>query len=276
MRLVLATIALTLVLAVPARADVITIAGAPAAGPAQYDKVFVERFGPRRAKHVLVLVPGYYGGAGDFALVGPEIVRRVRGLQVWAVDRRSQALEDTSGFDTGDPAVAQAYYLGGGGFAPHQAADFGFVREWGLGVALRDLRRVVLRARQGARRVILGGHSLGAATAAAYAAWDFRGRPGHRDLDGLVLVDGGLMGTFGGLDADEVDTALGELEPFADLLGLGVPWAGGILAGLGGLYAREAPDAQSTFGESPLLPPALRAPVPVTNAAQLGYALDRD
>ena len=49
--------------------------GAPAAGPARYDKVFVERFGPRKAKRVLVLVPGFYGGAGDFALIGPELAR---------------------------------------------------------------------------------------------------------------------------------------------------------------------------------------------------------
>ena len=277
MRLALAVV-LLLVLAAPASADVITVKGAPAAGPARYDKVFVERFGPRKAKRVLVLVPGFYGGAGDFSLVGPQLVRRVRGLQVWAVDRRSQALEDTRGFDTGDPAAAQAYYLGGGGFAPLSGADFPFVREWGLDVALRDLRRVVLRARRGDRSVVLGGHSLGASTATAYAAWDFRGRPGHRDLDGLVLIDGGLMGTFG--DPGTVQNDLLQLEqggdPFADLLGVGAPWAGGILAGLGGLYAREAPDAASTFGASPLLPPALRAPVPVTNAAQLGYALDRD
>jgi len=269
----------TAVAADPAQADVITLKGAPAAGPAKYDKVFVERFGPRKAERVLVLVPGFYGGAGDFSLVGRDIVRRVKGLQVWAVDRRSQALEDTSGFDTGDPAAAQAYYLGGGGFTPLQGADFPFVREWGLSVALRDLRRVVVRARRGDRSVILGGHSLGASTAAAYAAWDFGGRPGHRDIDGLVLIDGGAMGTFGTSSPETVENELVQLDegdPFADLLGVGAPWAGGILAGLGGLYARELPDERSTFGDSPLLPPALRAPVPVTNAAQLGYALDRD
>ena len=279
MRLLLAAV-LVLLLAAPASADVITVKGGPAAGPAKYDRVFVERFGPRKAKRVLVLVPGFYGGAGDFSLVGPEIVRRVRGLQVWAVDRRTQALEDTKGFDGGDPAAAQAYYLGGGGFAPLNGTDLPFAREWGLKVALRDLRRVVVRARRGGRSVVLGGHSLGASTAAAYAAWDFGGRPGHRDLDGLVLIDGGVLGTFGGVDPEAVHNDLLQLEqggePFADLLGVGVPWAGGVLAGLGGLYARELPDAASTFGASPLLPPALRAPVPVTNAAQLGFALDRD
>ena len=33
-----------------------------------------ERFGPASAKRVLILVPGTQGGAGDFSLVGPEIV----------------------------------------------------------------------------------------------------------------------------------------------------------------------------------------------------------
>ena len=47
------------------------------------------------------------------------------------------------------------------------------------------------RAAAGAQ-VILGGHSLGASMAVAYAAWDFGGRAGHRDLSGLVLIDGGL------------------------------------------------------------------------------------
>ena len=84
-------------LAGPAAAaeTVTTIAGAPGPGPSKYDKVFVTKFGPKSAKRVLVLMPGYYGGAGDFTLDAREIVKRVPGLQVWALDRRSQALEDT-------------------------------------------------------------------------------------------------------------------------------------------------------------------------------------
>ena len=70
------------------------------------------------------------------------------------------------------------------------------MRDWGLELALEDLRRVVKRARRGGRKLILGGHSLGASTAVAYAAWDFRGHAGYRDLSGLVLIDGGLLGSF--------------------------------------------------------------------------------
>ena len=97
MRSGLIGLVLAVMLAGPAAAaeTVTTIPGAPGPGPSKYDKVFVTKFGPKSAKRVLVLMPGYYGGAGDFTLDAREIVKRVPGLQVWALDRRSQALEDT-------------------------------------------------------------------------------------------------------------------------------------------------------------------------------------
>ena len=68
------------------------------ATPARYDRVRVLKFGPTNPRRVLVLVPGTSGGAGAFTLVARELVRRVPRLAVWAVDRRSNALEDTSRF----------------------------------------------------------------------------------------------------------------------------------------------------------------------------------
>ncbi|GAC1436610.1 MAG: hypothetical protein NVSMB51_08340 [Solirubrobacteraceae bacterium] len=60
-----------------------------------------------------------------------------------------------------------------------QDSDYTFVRQWGLTVAMNDLHRVIRAARDhGRRRVILGGHSLGAGETAAYATWDFHGRAG--------------------------------------------------------------------------------------------------
>ncbi len=119
MRSGLTGLILALVLAGPAAAaeTVTTIPGAPGPGPSKYDKVFVTKFGPESAKRVLVLMPGFYGGAGDFTLDAREIVKRVPGLQVWALDRRSQALEDTGPFAdalAGRISVQQAfdYYLG--------------------------------------------------------------------------------------------------------------------------------------------------------------------
>ena len=43
-------------------------------------------------------MPGTMGGAGDFTLLGKQLTKRVDDLQVWAIDRRSQALEDTTAF----------------------------------------------------------------------------------------------------------------------------------------------------------------------------------
>ena len=280
MRTALLALALLLGAAAPAAAgSVETIPGAPGPGPARYDKVLVEKFGPASAERVLVLVPGTQGGAGDFALIGPAIAERVPGLQVWAVDRRSYQLEDTRGFDTGDPDAAFRYYLGGGGFAPPADADTPWARRWGLELALRDLRRVVARAGRGGREVILGGHSLGASEAVAYAAWDFAGTPGWKELDGLVLIDGGLRGTFDEADGSQAEQRLAEIEagsPWLDLLDTGVPWAAGIFLGVGGLYATAAPDARSPVQDFALLPDFLRPPFPVTNAALLAYGFDRD
>ncbi len=244
--------------------------------------MFVEKFGPASAKTVLVLVPGFGGGAGGFALVGPELVARVPGLQVWAYDRREQALEDHAGFAGAEPQTALDYYLaskpaGGKTFRPPVVGTgFPFARQWGLALALEDLRRVVLAARAGgARRVVLGGHSFGAATAAAYAAWDFAGSPGYRDLAGLVLIDGGQLGAFEGLTLAGAKARLAKLasgSPFEDQLGLGVPWIYGVLGEAGAQFAVADPTGASVLQRNPLVPPSLSAPVPVTNEAFLGFA----
>lgn len=81
--------------------------------PVRYDKVFVTKFGPPEARKVLVLIPGTNGGAGNFSLLGPELTRRVKGLQVWAIDRREQALEDTSLMERARSGEASVRHTGG-------------------------------------------------------------------------------------------------------------------------------------------------------------------
>ena len=126
--------------------------------------------------------------------------------------------------------------------------------------------------------MILGGHSLGASMAVAYAAWDFGGRAGHRDLSGLVLIDGGLLGTFTTPQLAGVKRRLAALrtaDPFVDLLGRARAVGGGRAERDAGLYARLRPDARATLTDFPLIPASLRAPVPATNEGALGYAFDR-
>jgi pimeloyl-ACP methyl ester carboxylesterase len=287
---------LALVAAAPAtaRERLITVPTPPAPGPAQFNQVTVHQFGPKSGKRVLVLMPGTIGGAGDFTLAARYLVRRVDGLQVWAIDRRSQALEDTATFaaaDSGQIPLQQAfdYYLGwitNGGNPPNHFQFRGanadpYAREWGMAVALNDARAVVLRARaHGHRQVVLGGHSLGASLAAAYAAWDFNGRPGFKDLAGLVLIDGGLLGSFDAYDLAQAQQAIADLQsanPFLDLLGLGFPEVAGIFAEVGGLYAEKAPTASAASLQSfPLLPSQFNPPFPVTDRALLANAFDRD
>jgi hypothetical protein len=279
---VIARLALTaatfLALAAPAAAvdRYVPMKVPPGPGPAEYDRVFVKQLGPKNARSVLVLVPGTNGGAGGIVPVARDIVRRVPRTQVWIVDRRQQAFEDTSVFATGDPQRAQDYYLGFQ-YERVEGADARYVADWGLKLQLADLRSVIRRARARGRRVLLGGHSAGASTAVAYAAWDFAGRPGYRDLDGLVLIDGGLLGSFASADLERARRELAEIrsgDVFLDLLGVGLPEINGIFAQVGALWAYRRPDEPSVLQEYPLLPDFLKPPMPVTNQAQFGFAFD--
>jgi hypothetical protein len=279
LRLALAvSLGLTLALAAPATAldRYVPMKVPPGPGPAKYDRVFVQQLGPAGADNVLVLVPGTNGGAGSITPVARDIVRRAPRTQVWIVDRREQAFEDTSVFASGDPQRAQDYYLG---FQYKRVAgeDAKFASNWGLKLQLADLRRVIRQARFGGRRVFLGGHSAGASTAVAYAAWDFGGRPGYRDLDGLVLIDGGLLGSFASANLARAKRELADIRTgkvFLDLLGLGLPEINGIFAQVGALWAYKRPDEPSVLQQYPLLPDFLKPEFRVTNEAEFGYAFD--
>jgi hypothetical protein len=137
---------------------------------------------------------------------------------------------------------------------------------------------VIAAARKGGRKVVLGGHSLGATIATAYATWDFRGRAGARDLAGLVLIDGGSPST-GVVSAAAARAQLADLakgSPFLDLVGAGLPWSGGVFAAVGSTLALRDPNGPAVLQAWPLLPAALKPPVPATNAAGFGYALDTE
>jgi pimeloyl-ACP methyl ester carboxylesterase len=264
-------------------------------GPAKFDQVHVHQVGPASAKHVLVLMPGLASGAGDFSLIAQQVVQRIPDLQVWSIDRRSNVLEDTSMFvklQAGEATLQETYnyYLGWllGAPGPHTAflnpSTVPFAREWGMETALNAAHAVVRLARQQGRKVILGGHSLGAVLAEAYAAWDFNGRPGYKDIRGIVLIDGGLLGTFEEkyppLNQAEAEQAINELQtsnPFEDRSGIGIPELFGIYAELVAYYARLEPTEPAiTLQTSPFsAPPLLAQPHWLTNRAAAGYLTDR-
>jgi hypothetical protein len=286
--LTLSTMAGLLAVASPASADrVFTVDGAAAPGPAHYDRVRVIEQGPRKAKNVLVLVPGTSGGAAYFRPVARDIVAGLPGWKTWSVDRRENLLEDHSvlrpvvGRDR--PAHdAFRYYLESltdtsimPRFTPE--TDAAYARRWGMGVAVRDLGNVIRAARRDGRRVVLAGHSLGATIAIAYATWDFGGRAGAADLAGLVLIDGGSGGApIGRSEAREQLEQLGGESPFLDLSGFGLPWAIGVLNAVGSTLAVQEPEAPAVLAAWQFLPAGLRPPVAATNAGGYGYAVDND
>jgi dienelactone hydrolase len=283
----LSTIVLTAVGATPAAADrTFTVRGANAPGPARYERIKVIEQGPRRADNILVLVPGTSAGAAYFRPVAGDIVKRLKGWRVWSVDR----LEDHSQLDRAlarqiTPHDLFRYYLewlGNTSVAPHFTpvadADVPYARRWGMDVAIRDLRKVIRAARRGGHRVVLGGHSLGGTIVVAYATWDFDGRPGAKDLDGLVLIDGGSSrsSTLTRAGARQQLTDLQARSPWLDLTGAGLPWSAGVFNIVGSTAARLEPDAPAVLGGWPLLPANLRPPVPATNSGGYGHAFDND
>jgi pimeloyl-ACP methyl ester carboxylesterase len=160
---------------------------------------------PLPARAVVVVMPGFLGGAGSVDGIAKSIVRRSTSTDAyegWAIDRRSNLLEDTWGEDVAevfqDPDQANDYYfqedtVQGQTFAGFlTGGQLPWASEWGLATTVGDLRNVLalVPEEQRSSRVILVGHSLGASIVEEYAAWDFAGTPGYADLAGLVLVDG--------------------------------------------------------------------------------------
>lgn len=265
-----------------------TYDGAETEAPDEFDVVTVVEQGDPDADNVLVLVPGTSAGAGYFLPLGEDLVSAAPDWQVWSVDRRENQLEDHSLIADRRDGTAETqevfdYYLGwiaddtiSPRFEPPSDDEVAFARDWGMAVAVEDLRVVIDEAASRGGKVVLAGHSLGGNITVAYATWDFDGTPGFEQLDGIGLIDGGS----GPLeDTAELDAGLAELErgtPFNDLLGVGLPWAPGVFNVLGATGVLLEPEAPSLAYEFPLLPDTLKPPVPPTNEGQYGYALDVD
>ena len=160
---------------------------------------------PKPAKAIVVLMPGFLGGAGSLDGAARALVRRSTegaAIEAWAIDRRSNLMEDHHGLEVAefrqDAELAHSYYLDAGtlegksfaGFK--QQSDVPWESEWGIPTTIGDLRNVISIVPPAERRgrVVLLGHSLGATIVEEYAAWDFAGTAGYAELAGLALVDG--------------------------------------------------------------------------------------
>jgi hypothetical protein len=255
--------------------------------PARFDKVGVIEVGPSSAPNVLVLEPGTSAAAAYFVPLAKWVVSRTPGWQVWAVQRRETLLDDESVLNLAKEGKATAtqvydYYLGylkDPSVTSHVAAvptsSVEFAKQWGMNVAVRDLRVVVGAARRLGGQVVLGGHSLGGSVVTAYATWDFGGHAGADGLAGLVYIDGG---SGPGATAQQATTALQALDapgatPWLAFGGIAAPYAG-IFSATGALAALLYPNQPSLGQSSGLLPAELVPSVKVTNLGQYGYALN--
>lgn len=254
---------------------------------------------------IVVAMPGIFGGAGTFEMLARHLVRRSieagEPIEVWAVDRRSNLLEDLRGADAAEATrtadVARGYYfrretVGGVAFAGFlEQDDVPYMSEWGLAVHLGDLRALIERVAPAERRarVFLMGHSLGGSMTEAFAAWRFEdGVRGAELLAGIVLVDG-AAGTTPSSEAEYVSGGDGPFGPSAGLdtiraasrflalplLGLEV-YPRAEIAAMDALYA---PDEVGTDrGRAEVLGALMSIPVqrvpPMTNEAAFGWAFD--
>jgi pimeloyl-ACP methyl ester carboxylesterase len=260
---------------------------APGTPPA-LNKVGILQIGAPKAKNVLVLNPGTSASASYFAPLAKTVVERLPDWQVWAVERRENLLEDHSVLDQAKDGLVTGqelfnYYLGwltDSSITTHfqfiQDADVAFARDWGMNVEIEDLQRVVKEATKRGRRVVLGGHSLGGSITTAYATWDFRGKVGATKLHGLVFIDGGSSPTP--ITPEQATASLQTLQtstPWLIFGGIPAPFAG-LFNATGSMGVFLDPDAPSIGQAWPLLPANLKPPIPVTNLAQYGYALDTE
>ena len=193
--------------------------------PNEFDKAFFVRYSLTKtttARAVVVLMPGFLGGAANFDRLARSMVAKDPSLEVWAVDRRSNQLEEhqvlQEALAKSNPRLAWQYHVRdagkANGFKPRNPKDLKFMGFWGLQVHLEDLRRVVLLARNSGNKVLLGGHSLGAVMVSLYAGWDFAGTPGHKDIDALILLDGVAGRTSSENGSSQADYQAGVTGPF--------------------------------------------------------------
>jgi len=185
---------------------------------------------PAAADAVLVVMPGFYCGSNAFRYMGRQMVymamQEGADIEVWAVERRPNRLEDLTGLnaaeEAGDADIAIDYYHNNvavdgktfGGFLTDASAPY--LSEFGMRLVMEDVYTVITtmvpdpEVRRS--KVFVGGHSLGGPLSHIFAAWDFDGDPatlddaGYRNCAGLVGLDGALSLT------------MGMIEPAADAL----------------------------------------------------------
>jgi hypothetical protein len=143
------------------------------------------------ADRILVAQPGILEGAGAFDSVARNTVARAAEqgahIEFWALDRRSNCLEDRTGVASGDQHAAVDYYyrgkqVAGRTFDGYVTNDrLGWMSKLGIEQTVRDEYDLLAAELpdQGLRKnkVLCGGHSLGGVITGYFATADFDGNP---------------------------------------------------------------------------------------------------
>jgi hypothetical protein len=192
----------------------------PEGAPAACDKIGFLRF---RTKHssdnaedadaLLLMVPGILEGADGFDFIGRQMVYLARkeygrNIEVWAMDRRANCLEDLTGMQAAEKAsTAQdaadlliGYYynhqtIDGKTFAGFLTSDrLPFLYDFGMRQTTRDMyaiiQHMVPHAGVRKKKVFVGGHSLGGIHTSVFLSWDLDGNPATTDDAGYNWVAG--------------------------------------------------------------------------------------
>jgi len=189
---------------------------------------------PENTGAMLVMLPGVLEGANGFEYIGRQLVYTAKtqddlNLEVWAVERRNNRLEDLSAANyieseltAGHMDVLEAarqaidyYYLGkeldGHTFAGwYKDKDLPFLSEFGLKLDTEDVFTVIqtmvpdVTVRK--QKVFVGGHSMGGIMTTMFAGWDLDGDPatqddaGYNNCAGLFGFDTTVSAGSGMLD----------------------------------------------------------------------------
>ncbi|WP_217237979.1 hypothetical protein [Streptomyces sp. AC555_RSS877] len=172
------------------------------------------------ADRILVAQPGILEGAGAFDSVARNTVARAAEqgshIEFWALDRRSNCLEDRTGIASGDQHAAVDYYYRGkqvegrtfGGYVGN--ARLGWMAKLGIEQTVRDqydlLAAELPDPSLRKHKVLCGGHSLGGVITGYFAAADFDG-------DRTTTADAGFNQCAGYFALDTtVSTSLADLS----------------------------------------------------------------
>jgi hypothetical protein len=183
---------------------------------------------------MLVMLPGVLEGANGFEYLGRQLVYMAKtqnnlNLEVWAVERRNNRLEDLSALNYIESELAAGrlsaqdaaqkaidyYYLGkelnGRTFKGwYTDKDLPFLSEFGLKLDTEDVFKVIEtmvpdRATR-KEKVFVGGHSMGGIMTSMFAGWDLDGNPatlndaGYNNCAGLFGFDTSVSSVSGMLD----------------------------------------------------------------------------